>query len=88
MEKENKVNIFESLSVKDWIAIIIFVVSIVGVFYRLETKTEVMNLKVEKVEQKLDEFKPDAVKVELDYVRKDLDKLDVKLDRILDKLEK
>lgn len=81
-------NIIETLSVKDWVAIIIFAVSISGVFYRLETKTEVMNLKVQKVEAQLDEFKPDAVKVELDYVRKDLDKLDVKIDRILDKLDK
>lgn len=75
------------LSIKDYITITVFVISAVGLYYRMDSKTELLQNKVERMEQKLEKVNPEALQVELDYIKRDVQKVDGKLDIILEKLE-
>lgn len=76
------------LSIKDYVTITVFVISAVGLYYRMDTKTELLQNKVERMEQKLEKVNPEALQVELDYIKRDVQKNSGKLDIILEKLEK
>lgn len=75
------------LSIKDYVTITVFVISAVGLYYRMDTKTELLQNKVERMEQKLEKVNPEALQVELDYIKRDVQKNSGKLDIILEKLE-
>jgi hypothetical protein len=75
------------LSIKDYVTITVFVISAVGLYYRMDTKTELLQNKVERMEQKLEKVNPEALQIELDYIKRDVQKVDGKLDIILEKLE-
>lgn len=75
------------LSIKDYVTITVFVISAVGLYYRMDTKTELLQDKVERMEQKLEKVNPEALQIELDYIKRDVQKVDGKLDIILEKLE-
>ena len=75
------------LSIKDYVTITVFVISAVGLYYRMDTKTELLQNKVERMEQKLEKVNPEALQIELDYIKRDVQKVDGKLDIILERLE-
>lgn len=76
------------LSIKDYMTITVFVISAVGIYYSMVTKTELLQDKVERMEQKLERVNPEALQIELDYIKRDVQKVDGKVDMILEKLEK
>jgi hypothetical protein len=76
------------LSIKDYVTITVFVISAVGLYYRMDTKTELLQNKVERMEQKLEKVNPEALQIELDYIKRDVQKVDGKVDIILEKLDK
>ena len=75
------------LSIKDYVTITVFVISAVGLYYRMDTKTELLQNKVERMEQKLEKVNPEALQIELDYIKRDVQKVDGKVDIILEKLD-
>jgi|SaaInl59LU_5_DNA_1037362.scaffolds.fasta_scaffold00219_23 septation ring formation regulator EzrA len=75
-------------ALKDYITITVLILSAVGLYYRMDTKTELLKDKVERMEQKLEKVNPEALQVELDYIKRDLKSVDGKVDKILEKLEK
>jgi len=75
------------LSIKDYVTITVFVISVVGLYYRMETRTQVLEGEVQRMEQKLERINPEALQVELDYIKRDVQKVDGKVDKILEKLE-
>lgn len=75
------------LSIKDYVTITVFVISAVGLYYRMDTKTELLQNKVDRMEQKLEKVNPEALQIELDYIKRDVQKVDGKVDIILEKLE-
>jgi hypothetical protein len=75
------------LSIKDYVTITVFVISAVGLYYRMNTDTQLLKDKVERMEQKLEKVNPEAIEVELDYLSKDINQVNQKLDIILEKLD-
>ena len=75
------------LSIKDYVTITVFVISAVGLYYRMNTDTQLLKDKVERMEQKLEKVNPEAIEVELDYLSKDIEQVNQKLDIILDKMD-
>ena len=75
------------LSIKDYVTITVFVISAVGLYYRMDTKTELLQNKVDRMEQKLEKVNPEALQIELDYIKRDVQKVDGKVDIILEKLD-
>ena len=75
------------LSIKDYVTIMIFVISAVGLYYNMATQTELLQDKVTRMEQKLEKINPQALQIELNYIKRDVQKVDGKVDLILEKLE-
>lgn len=78
---------FKNYTIKDYITIISFVLSGIGLYYRLEAKTDSIDSKVQVLEKNLEKFNPEAVQVDIGYIKRDIQKLDGKLEKILDRLE-
>jgi len=76
------------LALKDYVTITVFVISAVGIYYRMATQTELLQTQVLRMEQKLEKVNPEALQVELNYIKRDIKTVDGKIDVILQKLEK
>jgi len=74
----NKIN----LPIKTVVTIVIYVSSLIGLYYVMKNKVDVTQDKVIKLEQKLDKYNPEIMDYRLNELQKQVGNLNDKADKI------
>jgi len=74
----NKIN----LPIKTVVTIVIYVSSLIGLYYVMKNKVDVTQDKVIKLEQKLDKYNPEIMDYRLNELQKQVSNLNDKADKI------
>jgi len=74
----NKIN----LPIKTVVTIVIYVSSLIGLYYVMKNKVDVTQDKVIKLEQKLDKYNPEIMDYRLNELQQQVGKLNEKADKI------
>jgi uncharacterized membrane protein (DUF106 family) len=74
----NKIN----LPIKTVVTIVIYVSSLIGLYYVMKNKVDVTEDKVIKLEQKLDKYNPEIMDYRLNELQQQVGKLNEKADKI------
>lgn len=71
-----------NLPIKTVVAIVIYVSSLIGLYYVMKNKVDVTEDKVIKLEQKLDKYNPEIMDYKLSELQKEVSGLNEKADKI------